>query len=296
MASAAAHLDALTRGPRHLRQAAADAILRLPRPVDEKVIQALLSRCKSGPVESRPAVLAALGGALRGAPGQATARELLLGVAESDDDVSAHAAVDALAALHDRLALPRLVRLLGHARGALAVRLVAAIGELRPAEDPALTDLLIARLADESAPVRAEAAWALGKRAGAQADRAASALCQAIRAPSAAVRANAAGALAHLHRPCAALQSLSSDPDPAVRENAALAAGSAALAGGNDWMVLHLIDADGSPLPRASYALKLPDGITKIGSTDSGGSAREESLPTGDSRVEVTDPEGARPY
>jgi hypothetical protein len=52
-------------------------------------------------------------------------------------------------------------------------------------------------------------------------------------------------------------------------------------------MVLHLLDIDAAPLARADYALVLPDGITKIGSADLAGNAREESLPSGPCRVEL---------
>jgi HEAT repeat protein len=294
-----------------VRREAADALGRL-HAIDALAPAMRLAR--TAPADRRPDAIAALGGVLRGRT-DATARELLLGLAESNDAPSALEAVDALAASRDPQVTPRLVRLLARAAddAPLRRRVVQALGEL--AADEAL---LTARLdGDSDWKVRAEAAWALGKRAATPSIVAA--LTRALGSPAAPVRANAAGALARLGQVPPALTRLLDDPDPAARANAALAcarlpgwratidrlrahdpdrhvraAAARALAGSAlapraDWIALHLTDFDGAPLADARFRLVLADGLVKSGVADARGTAREESLPRGACELELPD-------
>ena len=284
------------------------------------VVAIAQDRMPAIPADKRPEAIAALAGVLRGHP-DPVARELLTGQAEGDDRDSALEAVDALAALHDPAAATRLERLLtrasSQADSGLRRRLVAALGELRASAAP-----LLGRLEDDPDPkVRAEAAWALGKRADATSEPA---LTRALSSASAAVRANAAGALYRLGRAPAQLVRLADDRDPAARANAALALGwkpspaarvvlerlrasdedrhvraaaTLALARGSapavsdrsDWIAIHLVDFDGAPLADARYYLVLPDGLLKAGFADARGTAREESVSIGTCEIELPD-------
>jgi HEAT repeat protein len=305
---------ALSRGEPRVRREAADALGRLH---DAASIQPIMRLARTAPAERRPDAVAALGFFLRGRS-DATARELLLGLAEANDPATSAAAleaVDALAASRDPQAVPRLERLLGRAADDVALRrrLVQALAELEP--DAAL---LTARLDGDSDPrVRAEAAWALGKR---RADAGSiAALTRALASSSAAVRANAAAALARLGQAPPQVTRLLDDADPAARANAALAvaklpgwratldrlrardpdrhvraAAARALAGSAlaprvDWIALHLTDFDGAPLADARFRLVLPDGLVKSGAADARGVAREESLPRGACELELPD-------
>jgi HEAT repeat protein len=260
--------------------------------------------------------IAALAGLVRRRP-DPIARELLCSLAEGSDAVVAAEAIDALGAMRDPLAAPRLSRLLGKGDATLRRRVVQALGELGDQVDAAL---LIARLDEDASPsVRAEAAWALGKRAASPAVEAA--LGRGLASREAAVRANAAGALARLGRAPDALRRLVGDDDPAVRANAALALprSAASLArleaddpdprvraaahrarGGNgpgargDWIGLYLVDFDGAPLAEACYRLVLPDGLIKSGLADARGIVREESVPPGACDLELVDEPTAR--
>jgi HEAT repeat protein len=306
-------IAAVEHGPPRARRDAADALPRIPNA--SRALPALLRLARSGSAERRPEALAALGGVLRGKP-DAGARELLLSLVVADDPVGATEAIDALAATRDHAAWARLERLIGKSTldPGLRRRLVAAGAELGA---PART--LAARLDDDSdARVRAEAAWALGKR-GSEAVSYVPALERALSAPFAALRANAAAALARLGKQPAALERLVDDPDPAVRANAALAlrgkksllerlradesplvraAAAHALeartgpAVGGDFIAAHLTDFDGAPLGDAAYWLVLPDGLVKSGFADARGTAREESVPTGSCRLEFPDGAG----
>lgn len=277
---------ALDRGEARVRQAAADALHRLGAAARPH-LQRLLARARSGPAERRPEVLAALGAIARGKP-DAVARELCLGLAESEDLAAATEAVAALAAMRDVAAIPRLTRLLERPRlpASLGRQVIWALGELRA--DPAL----LARHLDEDGDerTRAEAAWALGKLDPGRAASVTAALGRALKARSAAVRANAAAALYRLGRGAAAraaLERLAKDGEPAARKNATLALRGGKAPRGGNFVVVRLVDFDGADLPDARYRLALPDGTTRLGWTDARGSVRDESLPPGGCAVEL---------
>jgi HEAT repeat protein len=282
-------------------------------------VQAVLRLARTGAADRRPDAIAALGGILRG-HSDPVARELCAGYAEGDDRDSALEAVDALAALADPAAAPRLQRLLTRASSAsdagLRRRVVAALAEVHGE-----LAVLLGRLEDDPDPkVRAEAAWALGKAGGGTPGAVEPTLVRALGSSSAAVRANAAGALARLGRSPSALTRLLDDRDPAARANAALAlarhvtpdarpaldrlrsdedrrvraaatrtAPPAAAASRTEWIALHLVDYDGAPLGDARYQLLCPDALIKSGFADARGTVREEALPPGACQLELPD-------
>jgi HEAT repeat protein len=209
----------------------------------------------SAPGDRRPDALAALGALSRHHP-DANVRELLLAEAERSDPAISVAAVEALAALHDPAAAPRLERLLGHATAATLRRaIVSTLGTLG-----ASAATLLARLdEDPDAGVRAEAAWALGKLRASDAAVDA-ALNRASAASSEPLKLNAAAALKRRHA-----------PRPAH----------------SDFTAWHLLDYDGAPLADTPYRLALPDGLVKAGLTDPRGDVREEDVPAGTCRFDV---------
>jgi HEAT repeat protein len=296
---------ALGRPERRVRREAADALAHLG---DAAVAPAIMRAVRSSAPDRRAGAIVALGGVLRRHPDSA-ARELLLGYAEDSDAASALAAIDALGAMADAAAAPRLARLVdGRADTGLRQRALGALGDLD--SDDATRTLGSVLSADLDPRLRAEAAWALGKRPRAAAT-ATPLLTQALQSPAPAVRANAAAALYRLQAAPAALLRLLDDRDPAVRGNAALALGKtpsarSALArlaerdedrlvraaakqalqarapsSAADWIALDVVDFDGSPLGDARYRLALPDGLVKAGVTDERGIVAEEALPTG---------------
>lgn len=267
-------LTAVEKGGPRTRRDAADALGRLP---DARAqLPALLRVVHEVSADRRPDAIAAVAAAGRG-HADPVARELLLGYTDSQDPAIAQEAVDALAALKDAGALPRLRRLLEKTGDAgLRRRLTAALAEL--GADP---KLIAARLDDADPRVRAEAAWALGKR-GKDALPFLPALERALAAREAPVRANALAALVRLGKPVARL---ASDGDFAVHANAQLKKSQP----GKDWIAAHLVDFDGAPLADAPYWLVLPDGLIKSGTADVRGNAREESVPAGACRFEFPD-------
>jgi hypothetical protein len=227
--------------------------------------------------------------------------------------------VQALAAAADASAAPRLVRLLERRTTATPLRraLVATLGGMSTAVE---LRVLTARLVDDAdATVRAETAWALGRRSERSARGEIEAqLTRALSVGQAAVRANAAGALARLAlvQPLAAatraaLMPRLADEAAAVRANAALALrGHAAARAGltqlrdadddvrvrdaarraldaapasdeRDFITIHVVDFDHQPLVSAPYELTLPDGRVRSGITGLDGTLRLEGIPPG---------------
>ncbi|HEY2749562.1 MAG TPA: HEAT repeat domain-containing protein [Polyangia bacterium] len=298
---------ALSRTERRVRREAADALARV---ADGGATPSLLRAVRTAAPDRRATAIVALGGVVRHRP-DATARELLFGYVESNDTAAALAALDALGAMGDRAAVPRLQHLVesrfdDDVRG----RALAALGDI--GGDEAARTLVSMLAGDYGDPrVRAEAAWALGKLK--KADGAAiNGLTAALHASAPSVRANAAAALYRLGRAPDELLRLVDDRDPAVRGNAALALArsskargslgrlaerdddrfaraaakravgpNAAPAPSSDWIALDVVDFDGAPLGDTGYRLVLPDGLQRTGVTDERGVIREESVPAG---------------
>jgi len=300
-------IAALGRSERHVRREAADALARIG---DSSALPSLLRAVRTAAPDRRATAIVALGGVVRHRP-DATARELLLGYAEGNDAAAALAALDALGAMGDRAAVPRLSRIVGSRfDDDVRQRALAALGDI--GGDEAMHTLVTMLAGDFGDPrVRAEAAWALGKQRR-PSDAALAALTEALRASPPPVRANAAAALYRLGRAPDALVRLLDDRDAAVRGNAALAlartpkaraalqrladrdddrytraAAKRALAAtappspAGDWIALDVVDFDGSPLGDAGYRLVLPDGLMRTGVTDERGVVREEAVPSG---------------
>jgi HEAT repeat protein len=280
--AAQALADALDRTSPRLRRLAADALERLrARPgVLEAALSTVERLARSAAADRRADAIAALGGLLRKRP-EATARELLLGEVErAGDPTLAVSAVEALAAIHDSAAAPRLERVLARAANLPSLRraIVSALGSLGSS-----ANLIATRLDEDPDPsVRAEAAWALGKLEANE-----PALQRALDSSTASVRINAAAAFARLGRSTAALERLRRDGDPAVRANAQKALAHARPPARSDFTAWHLVDYDGAPLPETAYRLELADGLTKAGVTDPRGDAREEDVPPGAVRFDV---------
>ncbi|HXU69135.1 MAG TPA: HEAT repeat domain-containing protein [Polyangia bacterium] len=301
-------VGALGRNERRVRREAADALARV---ADGSATPSLLRAVRTAAPDRRATAIVALGGVVRHRP-DATARELLFGYAEGSDAAAALAALDALGAMGDRAAVPRLAHLVesrfdDDVRG----RALTALGDIG---GDAATRTLVSMLAgDYGDPrVRAEAAWSLGKfRNSGHSAAVAAALTEALHSSSPSVRANAAAALYRLGRAPDDLARLVDDRDPAVRGNAALALGRAGKAKTSlarlaerdedrwvraaakraatgagpspaaDWIALDVVDFDGAPLGDAGYRLVLPDGLQRTGVTDERGVIREESVPAG---------------
>lgn len=280
--AAAALADALDRASPRLRRSAADALERLrARPGVVEAARGTVERlARSAAADRRADAIAALGGLLRKRP-DATARELLLGEGErAGDPALAVAAVEALAAMHDAAAAPRLERVLQRSASLPSLRraIVSALGTIGSS-----AGVIAARLDEDPDPsVRAEAAWALGKLTGGEA-----ALERALDSSSAPVRINAVAALARLGRAPAALERLRRDGDRAVRSNAERALAHARPLSRTDFTAWHLVDYDGLPLADTAYRLELADGLIKAGVTDPRGDAREEDVPSGAVRFDV---------
>jgi HEAT repeat protein len=299
-------IGALGRSERRVRREAADALARV---ADGSAAPSLMRALRTAAPDRRATAIVALGGVVRRHP-DATARELLLGYVEGSDTAAALAALDALGAMGDKAAVPRLVHVVeSRFDDDVRRRALAALGD--SGGDDA-TRTILSMLAGDSGDqsVRAEAAWALGKlrRPG---DAATAGLVSALRSSSPAVRANAAAALYRLGRAPDELLRLLDDRDPAARGNAALAlahtqkartavqrlaerdddrharaAAKRALAAtapssAGDWIALDVVDFDGAPLGDTGYRLVLPDGLQKSGITDERGVIREESVPSG---------------
>jgi HEAT repeat protein len=241
---------------------------------------------RSGPAQARADALAALLATVRARP-DAVTRELCLGLAEAGDGPTALDAVDVLGAMGDGAAAPRLLRLLARSRSpALRRRVVAALGVLKPSE--ASDAALLSRLrSDDDVAVRAEAAWALGKRrvAGAEGP-----LKEALRSTAPSLRGNAAAALLRNGWATAEVRALAQDRDPQARKNGELAVRGGRPTPGEDWVALTAVDYDGAPLADVPYLLTLPDGLVKAGRTDERGLAREERLPRGACQLELGGP------
>ncbi|HEX6834987.1 MAG TPA: HEAT repeat domain-containing protein, partial [Polyangia bacterium] len=209
---------ALGRSERRVRREAADALARV---ADNAALPSLLRAVRTAAPDRRATAIVALGGVARHRS-DATARELLLGYAEGNDASAALAALDALAAMGDRAAVPRLSRIVdSRFDDDVRQRALAALGDIGGNE--AMHTLVTMLVGDFGDPrVRAEAAWGLGK-ARHPSDAALAALTGALRASAPSVRANAAAALYRLGRAPDELMHLLDDRDPAVRGNAALA-------------------------------------------------------------------------
>jgi HEAT repeat protein len=311
-------VTALGRGERRVRREAADALARIGDPAAAPLV---MRAVRTSAPDRRAGAIVALGGVLRHRP-DATARELLLGYAEGSDAAAALAAIDALAAIGDAGAVARLVRLVdGRADVGLRQRGLAALGELD--SDEATRTLVSMLGADVDPRLRAEAAWALGKRPrGAVA--AVPALTAALKATAPAIRANAAAALYRLGHVPSELGRLLDDREPAARANAAIALArtpaakraiarlaehdddrfaraaaqraqkSVAPSSAADWIALDVVDFDGAPLGDARYRLALADGLVKSGVTDERGVIAEERVPTGSCTLALDEAAPAR--
>jgi HEAT repeat protein len=310
---------ALGRSERRVRREAADALSRV---ADPAALPTLLRAVRTAAPDRRASAIVALGGVTRHRS-DAVARELLLGYAEGKDAAAALAAVDALGAMGDRAAVPRLVRLVERFDDDLRRRGLAALGDLGGDEATrALMSILVGDFGDPR--TRAEAAWALGKLRSAAATST-PALAAALRASAPSVRANAAAALYRLGRAPGELGRLLDDRDPAARGNAALALGhdksaraaiarlaerdddrhvraaakraltvAASPSPAGDWIALDVVDFDGAPLGDAGYRLVLPDGLQRAGVTDERGVVREESVPSGACQLVLDEAPAAR--
>ena len=327
-----------------VRRAAASALAQAvaQNPAQRpQAVSALLAALRKGRTETPQAeTLSALGGVLRGSPNE-PARDLLLSIAQagaepmSKEAGEALDALDALAAIRDPAAAPRLVRLLSHRDPLRRARAAAALGTLLAAAPAApLVDALSGVITQEGDPrVVAEAAWALGElatpRGASLLPRVAAALRQALSrrgdgAAEAAVRANALAALCRIGAPDAGDAMWLTDPDAAVRANAAYLVGiqharsagllarlrnlslvdpdhrvrrsaaaaqngrvPAALAVRTHWLGMYQVDYDRRPLANARFRLTLPDGLVRVGVTDHRGIARQELLPDGECDLET---------
>jgi HEAT repeat protein len=252
--AAEALVVALDRPERRVRRQAADSLARVAggsSAIVPAVVSAIGRAVKTAAPERREAAVVALGNVLR-RKSDGVAREILFAQLDGSDAAAALAAVDALGAMGDDAAAPRLMRILdGNGDPALRRRAAAALGELDG--DDVVRGLVAALRGDADVRVRAEAAWSLGKRARLAAKNSrgsddknsrgsddkssragddknsraaadvAAALEAALHAAAPAVRANAAAALFRLGRAPAALVPLLDDADPAARGNAALA-------------------------------------------------------------------------
>jgi cellulose synthase operon protein C len=260
---------ALDRSELRLRRDAADALARLHTQAAGQ-LPAVLKLVRTGAPDKRPEAIAALGGILR-RRADPIARELCLGYAEagargysshgeSRDELSAALeAVDALAAMRDEAAAPRLLRLLASSDTDLALRrrVAAAMGEL--GRSPQARTALAGLVDDErDSYLRIEAVWALGKLGDASARPV---LERARTGNSLALRQAATSAIARLAK-----------PGPR-----------------SDFVTLHLVDFDGTPRPEVRYLITLPDGTVKPGIADPRGTVREESIVPGTCTVELVD-------
>lgn len=327
-----------------VRRAAASALAQAvaQNPAQRpQVASALLAVLRKGRTEtSQSETLSALGGVLRGSPNE-PARELLLSMAQagaepmSKEAGEALDALDALSAIRDPAAAPRLVRLLSHRDPLRRARAAASLGALLAvAPTASLVDTLAGVISQEGDPrVVAEAAWALGElstpRGASLLPRIAAALRQALSrrgdgAAEAAVRANALAALCRIGAPDTGDAMWLTDPDAAVRANAAYLVGilhgrsaglqarlrnlslvdpdhrvrrsaaaaqngkaPAALAVRTHWLGMYQVDYDRRPLANARFRLTLPDGLVRVGVTDHRGIARQELLPDGECDLET---------
>ncbi len=302
---------ALDRDPPSLRREAADALgqlCALHPELASRLGPELLRRLRSAN-ERRPDILAAVAGVYRNRP-DTVAREVLLELAEGDaQSVEASLAVAALGAMGDPAAGARLGRLVSRS-APLRRRVVTALGDLRGPLEGDRRSVLLAQLSNEDAAVQAEAAWALGKHPEVPATVVDPLLRRALGSPNAALRANAAGALARLRRlQPAEIERLASDAEPGVRANvlsAALPADPRRLradahdfvralstrtpnSARRDFVVLHVVQLDGSTYSEAAIRIQFPDGIVKRTTSDLAGDVREEATPTGSCQVELAE-------
>jgi HEAT repeat protein len=309
---------ALDRPERRVRREAADALARV---ADPSIVPSLLRAVKTSAPDRRESAVVALGGVLR-KKSETVARELLFTYVAGSDAATALAAVDALGAMGDPAAAPRLARILdGNGDAGLRRRAAQALGELD--SDEAARALLGILRGDADTRLRAEAAWSLGKLHRA-AKESAPALEAALHTAAPPLRANAAAALYRLGRAPQALKPLLDDADPAARANAALAlahvaaarsaltrladgdddthvrrAAKHALTGkpvpvANDWIAFTVIDYDGVPVTDARYRLILPDGLARSGTTDERAVVRDDSVPNGACTLLIDEAPGAR--
>jgi HEAT repeat protein len=209
--------------------------------------------------------------------------------------------------MRDRGAAERLVALLPKLgrRPLRRARFYAVLGDLLLGrDDTTIVRALLVGLGDPDAGVRAQAAWGLGKRAGARRDEAVvNALGAHLADPSGAVRANALGALARLRAPPtpALLVRLAQDREPAVRANAARlgarapvdrwvmrvqkAGGAPSL--GADYVLLRVVDETPTAPRPAAVRIGLPDGLVEIALLDERGMVRDEGIPKGELLVDA---------
>ncbi len=272
-----------------LRRRAVAALIRLwPRsaapPTDPALLDALLHQLRSLPAhdERRIENIRALG--LLARPTDGAVRDLLLELAEQHTATVAQEAVDALAALGDDTAVPRLRTLVRSTEPLLRLRVVQALAVLGRhmntiADREQLARLLVNRLdSDSDLRVRAEAAWSLGILS-VEIPGEADALSRAGLCPDAAVRTNVAATLSRRgHK--AALAALAHDADPFVRANAASPRTTAPVVG-PAFLLIDLVDFDGAGLPAQALRLRLSDGLYKVSFTDARGAVREEAVPSG---------------
>jgi HEAT repeat protein len=211
------------------------------------------------------------------------ARELLLSLAEGKEPSAAEEATDAIGAMGDAATVPRLIALFGRADDRLRRRIAHALGEI--GDGRAFDTLVTAVDKDNDMPVRAEAAWALGAFASRSA-AAEAILTRATSSRSPEVRANAVAALRRLGLRPAAVDRLTSDPDPSVRHNAQRAPSLDDRPGG-DWLYVQLADHDRAPLGDERYRLILPGGLHRLGRTSERGMLYEGHVASGQFHVEL---------
>lgn len=247
-AAAAGPIAALAEAPRApaLRQAAIEALGALATPSATPVLLAtladpdpLLVRAAADALafagdagtadklaamarqrgRNRALLVRAWGAALRDRP-DASARATLIDLATTGDDDTALAAIGALAAMGDRAAQPALAKLLRDGAPERQRAAAWALGQLADgAAAPAVETALVGALASRDDRIVGEAAWALGRTAGAEGH---DALRKLARDGGWAAQINATAALARRGGDAAVpdLLTLLGHADPAVRGNA----------------------------------------------------------------------------
>jgi HEAT repeat protein len=283
------------------RRAAAQTLGQLVSTVPAlrpQAISALLAMWKRGhtPEASLPEVVTALGNTLRDAPtgslskAQADAvRRTLLDLAttgadpDSNEAALALDAIDAIGAIRDAEAAPRLAKLLSHRDPLRRLHAAAALGNLASSggNDSSLA-ALEAALKDDSDPrVVAEAAWALGKLPPGTpaATRAVAALRQLLKRREGAggndasgyadsehgTYINALAALFRLRQAEVADAAWLSDGDPGVRANAALLLGTLpSLSAGMQARLRNLANTDEDHRVRSNAEWTLRSGAKTI--------------------------------
>lgn len=238
-----------------VRFAAAESLATIAAPA---LVPALCRRLKASQVAQKdellPSILLALEGTVRNRPDD-VARELLLGIAEQQSAALADRALAALAAMHDPQSARRLLTLVHRralpdsTRAAAARALYGAPTGTRP-----LTELV---LSDDSATLRAEAAWALrGTKDG---------------AALAALKLTAEHAA-----------------DPSVQGNARAALAFTATERPH-FVSVRIEDVDRTVRADTRYRLEYKGGLVRFGKTDATGTVRDEGTPDGPFQLVVLD-------